>query len=53
VFSLNDHALADPAYTGKLNEWLDCCAARLLFRDHGDHLSGLNLKSTVYVIEKA
>ena len=53
VFSLNDHALADPAYTGKLNEWLDCCAARLLFRDHGDHLPGLTLKSTVYVIEKA
>ncbi|MDC0656806.1 methyltransferase domain-containing protein [Leisingera sp. SS27] len=53
AFSYNDHALADHAYTGKLNEWLDCSAARLLFREHGDHLPGIDLKSTVYVIEKA
>ena len=53
AFSYNDHALADHAYTGKLNEWLDCSAARLLFREHGDHLPGINLKSTVYIIEKA
>ncbi|MFW8592979.1 class I SAM-dependent DNA methyltransferase [Cribrihabitans neustonicus] len=53
AFSYNDHALEDRAYTGKLNDWLDCSAARLLFRAHGDHLPGINLKSTVYVIEKA
>ncbi|ATG43287.1 Methyltransferase domain protein [Phaeobacter piscinae] len=53
VFSYNDHALEDPAYTGKLNEWLDCSAARLLSREHGDHLPGIDLKSTVYVIEKS
>jgi predicted TPR repeat methyltransferase len=53
VLSLNDHALADPTYEGKLNEWLDCGAACLLFREHGPHLPGINLKSNVYVIEKA
>ncbi|WP_264213452.1 class I SAM-dependent DNA methyltransferase [Leisingera thetidis] len=53
AFSYNDHALEDRAYTGKLNDWLDCSAARLLFREYGDHLPGINLKSTVYVIEKA
>lgn len=53
VFSFNDHALADPAYEGKLNEWLDCGAARLLFREYGPHLPGIDLKSNVYVIEKA
>ncbi|MFW8634574.1 class I SAM-dependent DNA methyltransferase [Cribrihabitans pelagius] len=53
AFSYNDHALEDRAYTGKLNDWLDCSAARLLFRHHGEHLPGINLKSTVYVIEKA
>lgn len=52
-FSYNDHALADRAYTGKLIEWVDVGAARLLFQEHGEHLPGLNLKSTVYVIEKA
>jgi predicted TPR repeat methyltransferase len=53
VFSFTDHALADPAFEGKLNEWLDCGAARLLFREHGPHLPGIDLKSNVYVIEKA
>lgn len=53
VFSFNDHALADPANTGRLNEWLDCGAARLLFMEHGPHLPGRDMNSTVYVIEKA
>lgn len=53
AFSYNDHALADPAYTSKISEWVDCAAARLLFKEYGAHLPGLNLKSEVYVIEKA
>ena len=52
VFSFNDHALEDPANEGRVNEWLDCGAATLLFREHGDHIPGINLKSNVYVIEK-
>ncbi len=51
--SYNDHTLADPAYTGALNDWIDCGAARLLFREHGEHLPAIDMKSTVYVIEKA
>lgn len=53
AFSYNDHALTDASYTSKLNEWLDCGAARLLFQEHGPHLPGLDLNATVYVIEKA
>ena len=53
VFSLNDHALEDRANEGRLNEWTDCGAARLLFREYGPHLPGINLKSNVYVLEKA
>ncbi|XDA99731.1 methyltransferase domain-containing protein [Sulfitobacter sp. LCG007] len=52
VMSFNDHALADKANTGRLNEWLDCGAARCLFREHGPHLPGIGLNSTVYVIQK-
>ncbi|MFK7743992.1 MAG: class I SAM-dependent methyltransferase [Roseobacter sp.] len=52
VFSFNDHALEDPTNEGGLMEWLDCGAATLLFKEHGDHLPGINLKSTVYVVEK-
>lgn len=53
VLSLNDKALEDPAYEGKLNEHIDCGSARLLFRELGPHLPGANIKSIVYVLEKA
>ncbi|NVO55198.1 methyltransferase domain-containing protein [Rhodobacteraceae bacterium B1Z28] len=52
AFSYNDHTLADHSYTTRLNDWLDMGAARLLFREYGPHLPGMNLKSDVYVIEK-
>ncbi len=53
TFSLNDHALADPVNTSRINEWLDCGAARLLFMEYGDHLPEIDIRSNVYVIEKA
>jgi len=53
VFSFNDHALEDPANEGGVAEWTDCGAARLLFKEHGAHLPGIGLNSSVYVLEKA
>lgn len=53
VLSLNDHALQDKANEGRICEWMDCGAARLLLREHGPHLPGLGMQSTVYVIERA
>jgi predicted TPR repeat methyltransferase len=53
AFSFNDHTLADTSYTVRLNDWLDMGAARLLFREYGPHLPGMDLKSDVYVVEKA
>ncbi|MFK7881935.1 class I SAM-dependent DNA methyltransferase [Roseobacter sp.] len=53
VFSLNDHALQDRTNEARINEWTDCCAARLLFCEHGPHLPGIELNSSVYVLEKA
>ena len=52
VFSFNDHALEDPANMQGVYEWTDCGAARMLFKEHGAHLPGIGLKSTVYVLEK-
>ena len=52
VFSFNDHALKDPKNEARVNEWLDCGAATLLFKEYGDHIPGINFKSNVYVIEK-
>lgn len=52
AFSFNDHTLADHTYMSRLNDWLDMGAARLLFREHGPHLPGLNMNSDVYILEK-
>ncbi|GFE50143.1 hypothetical protein So717_18960 [Roseobacter cerasinus] len=52
VMSLNDHALQDPANEGRICEWTDCGAARLLVRERGPHLPGIGLKSNVYILEK-
>ncbi|MEO0381572.1 MAG: methyltransferase domain-containing protein [Pseudomonadota bacterium] len=52
VFSFNDHALEEPGNEGGVAEWTDCGAARLLFKEHGAHLPGIDLKSNVYVLEK-
>ncbi|MFT7595269.1 MAG: putative TPR repeat methyltransferase [Paracoccaceae bacterium] len=52
VLSFNDHALKDPANEGKLQSYLDSGTARLLFKEYGDHIPGIGIKSNVYVIEK-
>ena len=52
VLSFNDHALSDPVNEGRVSEWCDCSAARLLFKEYGPHLPGLDMKSNVYVLEK-
>jgi len=53
VLSFNDHALEDPANEGKLQSYLDSGAARLLFKEYGDHIPGIDIKSNVYIIEKS
>ncbi len=52
AFSFNDLTLAEPSYTVRLSDWLDMGHARLLFRENGPHLQGMDMKSDVYVIEK-
>ena len=52
VFSLNDHALEDNTYEGRLSEHLDCGNAQLLHRSYGEHLPKIDLKSNVYVLRK-
>lgn len=52
VFSFNDHALEDARNEAKVHSWLDAGRAALLFKEYGEHLPGIGLKSNVYVIEK-
>ncbi|MEL7277395.1 MAG: methyltransferase domain-containing protein [Pseudomonadota bacterium] len=52
VFSLNDHALADWTYEGRISGWVDEGGADLVFKAYGEHLPKIDLKSTVYVLRK-
>lgn len=53
VFSFNDHTLEDPAFEGRVDALLADGTLRQLFREHGPHLPGKTIGSTVYVLEKA
>lgn len=53
VFSLNDHALAEHLYEGRVMAWTDSGAARCLHREHGDHMPARDIGATVYVLQKS
>jgi len=53
VFSLNDHTLQDSSFEARIAENIDAGLARLIFKEYGDHLPGIDLKSYVYVLQKA
>ena len=52
AFSLNDHALAEPSFPGRIERLVARGAAELVFRQHGPHLPGIGLEATVYVLRK-
>lgn len=50
--SLNDHALADPDYPKGIDR-LKAAGQKALVEDYGTHLPGIDLKSMIYLFEKA
>jgi predicted TPR repeat methyltransferase len=53
VFSFNDHALAVPEYPARLAAITESGAARIVLHERGDHIPAMDIKSIVYVLEKA
>ncbi|MEO0655346.1 MAG: methyltransferase domain-containing protein [Pseudomonadota bacterium] len=53
AFSFNDHTLEDPAFEERVDLAISDGEARLLSREYGPHLPGLDMGAIVYVIEKA
>jgi len=53
ALSFNDHALAEPRFAGRLDKSVTDGETRLLHSDYGDHLPGIDLKSRIYILEKA
>ena len=52
AFSYNSATLADPAYTGKLDQVLASGEFEVLFDQDGPHLPAKDMTSTVYVLQK-
>ncbi len=52
VFSLNDHALAEPGYEGRVHAHVDSGSVELVSREYGDHLPGIGLKAVIYALRK-
>jgi len=50
--SLNDHALDDPDYPAGI-ERLKAAGHKTLVEEYGTHLPGIDLKSMIYLFEKA
>ena len=52
TFSFNEHTLKEPQFEQRVYEYVDTAAVHLLFKEHGDHLPGISMTSTVYVMQK-
>ncbi len=52
VFSLNDHALADPSFEARIAANVDAGIAEVAFQEYGDHLPGTGLRASVYVLRR-
>lgn len=53
AFSFNDHTLKDPSYEHWVREEIAAGRMELRHRDYDVHLTGLDMKSAVYVLEKS
>ncbi|KHQ53867.1 class I SAM-dependent DNA methyltransferase [Mameliella alba] len=52
VFSFNDHTLEDPEFEALVDRRIADGSLTRLFQEHGPHLPGKDIGSTVYVVEK-
>lgn len=52
VFSFNDHTFEDPRFEAVVNGYLKNKTCQQLFRQNGEHLPGIGLQSTVFVLER-
>jgi len=52
VFSLNDHALADPSFVERIEASVAAGTAEVAFHEYGEHLPGVGLRASVYVLRR-
>jgi len=52
AFSFNDHTFEDPRFVAKVSDHLARKTCQQVFCQDGEHLPGINLRSTVYILER-
>ena len=52
VLSINDHSAREGSMETRVLELTEYNVADLLLKDYGDHLPGVDLQSTVYLLKK-
>ena len=52
TFSFNDHTMQVAEYTARVAEFVDTSTVDLMFKERGEHLPGIDLQSTVFVMRK-
>ena len=52
AFSFNDHTFEDPRFEAKVDEHLGLGNCQLLLRQDGEHLPGIDLRSTIFVLQR-
>ena len=53
IFSINDHALNDSLFFSSINKIIQNSNFILLDQIYGDHIKELNLKSSIFVLQKS
>ena len=52
AFSFNGHTLQDPRFAARVQHHLDTGTCALTIRNDGEHLPGINLRSTIFVLRR-
>ena len=52
AFSFNDHTIEDPRFEARVTDYLATGTCTQLFREDGEHLPGIGLRSTVFVLQR-
>ena len=53
IFSINDHALNDSLFLNSINKTIQYSKFILLDQIYGDHIKVLNIKSSIFVLQKS
>ncbi len=53
IFSINDHALNDSLFFSSINKTIQYSNFILLDQIYGDHIKELNIKSSIFVLQKS